>query len=48
MKQAVESDVAWIGYANRDIQAQIEPALRHVLLERGLIEDALLPLCISR
>jgi fructose-1,6-bisphosphatase/inositol monophosphatase family enzyme len=33
----VHSDVAWIGYANRAIRDQIEPALRAVLRERGLL-----------
>jgi hypothetical protein len=34
---AVDPDVAWAGYANRDIQAQIEPLLRSALARRGLI-----------
>ncbi|HKP68172.1 MAG TPA: hypothetical protein VJV05_02735, partial [Pyrinomonadaceae bacterium] len=33
----VESDVAWIGYANRQIRQQIEPALNEALDSRGLI-----------
>jgi fructose-1,6-bisphosphatase/inositol monophosphatase family enzyme len=32
----VFSDVAWIGYANAAIQAQVEPALRTVLRAHGL------------
>lgn len=34
---SVAPDVAWIGYANDRIQAQIEPVLREVLSSRGLI-----------
>lgn len=33
----VEADVAWAGYANRDIQAQIQPLLLAALRSRGLI-----------
>jgi len=36
-KLSVSPDVAWIGYANERIRAQIEPVLREVLLSRGLI-----------
>ena len=32
----VEPDVAWIGYANEDIRAQIEPLLQSALGKRGL------------
>lgn len=32
----VETDVAWIGYANSAIQAQIEPVLQTILAEQGL------------
>ncbi len=32
-----EADVTWIGYANADIRAQIEPLLRRALNERGLL-----------
>ncbi len=32
----VEADVAWIGYANPAIRAQIEPPLQTILSERGL------------
>ncbi|MDP9151504.1 MAG: inositol monophosphatase [Myxococcota bacterium] len=32
----VVTDVAWIGYANRAIRDQVEPALRAALEERGL------------
>jgi fructose-1,6-bisphosphatase/inositol monophosphatase family enzyme len=31
----VDEDVAWVGYANADIRAQIEPLLQRVLRERG-------------
>ena len=31
----VEPDVGWVGYANQDIRAQIEPALRNALRKRG-------------
>jgi fructose-1,6-bisphosphatase/inositol monophosphatase family enzyme len=34
---SVEADVAWAGYANRQIQAQIEPHLTEALRSRGLI-----------
>lgn len=33
---AVETDVAWVGYANQDIRAQIEPLLQAALARRGL------------
>jgi len=36
---SVEPDVAWVGYANRDIRLQIEPLLRAALRKRGLIDD---------
>jgi fructose-1,6-bisphosphatase/inositol monophosphatase family enzyme len=32
----VETDVAWVGYANAAIRAQIEPLLRRALEDRGL------------
>jgi hypothetical protein len=32
----VEPDVAWVGYANGDIRAQIEPLLQSALSKRGL------------
>jgi hypothetical protein len=32
----VEPDVAWIGYANENIRAQIEPLLQNALSKRGL------------
>jgi fructose-1,6-bisphosphatase/inositol monophosphatase family enzyme len=38
-KLSVSPDVAWIGYANARIQAQIEPLLREVLSSRGLVEE---------
>ncbi len=34
---AVDPDVAWAGYANREIQTQIEPLLQSALTRRGLI-----------
>jgi len=37
---AVEPDVAWIGYANAGLRASVEPALRAVLVERGLVPAA--------
>ncbi len=37
---AVEPDVAWVGYANERVREQVEPALRAVLVERGLVETA--------
>lgn len=36
---AVEPDVAWVGYANAEIRAGIEPLLRTALERRGLLED---------
>jgi hypothetical protein len=36
----VETDVAWAGYANRDIRAQVEPALQRALARRGLLSMA--------
>jgi hypothetical protein len=35
----VEADIAWVGYANESIRREIEPALHHVLRERGLSGD---------
>lgn len=37
---AVEPDVAWVGYANSMIRAQIEPLLHGALSRRGLLQDA--------
>jgi hypothetical protein len=34
----VTSDVGWIGYANRDLKALVEPHLRRALSRRGLID----------
>jgi hypothetical protein len=34
---AVEPDVAWAGYANAQIRAQVEPLLRAALVRRGLL-----------
>ncbi len=36
-KLDVESDVAWVGYANRELRARIEPALQRTLTRRGLL-----------
>jgi fructose-1,6-bisphosphatase/inositol monophosphatase family enzyme len=36
----VESDVAWVGYANRELATQIGPALRGALKRRGLAGDS--------
>lgn len=36
----VEADVAWIGYANAQVRAQVEPVLQQVLRQRGLIEGS--------
>ena len=35
----IEADVAWAGYANQAIRAQIEPVLQDVLRSRGLIKS---------
>jgi len=37
---AVETDVAWAGYANARIRAQIEPLLQSALRKRGLLNRA--------
>src|ERR1700752_75976 len=34
---AVEPNISWVGYANVDIQNQIEPLLRNALTRRGLL-----------
>jgi fructose-1,6-bisphosphatase/inositol monophosphatase family enzyme len=34
----VDADVAWVGYANKHIQAQIEPLLQAALRKRGLLD----------
>jgi fructose-1,6-bisphosphatase/inositol monophosphatase family enzyme len=36
---SVEPDVAWVGYANARIRAQIEPLLLEALSRRGLLRD---------
>ena len=36
---AVEPDVAWTGYANAAVRAQIEPLLRNALSRRNLLDD---------
>jgi hypothetical protein len=36
---AVEPDVAWVGYANAEVRAQIEPLLRAALERRGLLRE---------
>jgi hypothetical protein len=33
----VEADVAWVGYANPAIRAQVEPLLQAALRHRGLL-----------
>jgi hypothetical protein len=33
----IDANVTWVGYANAQIRAQIEPALRHALEVRGLL-----------
>ena len=35
---SVKPDVSWAGYANRDIQAQIQPLLQAALKKRGLLD----------
>ena len=35
----VDADVAWVGYANARIRAQIEPLLQEALRARGWIDD---------
>lgn len=35
---AVEPDVAWAGYANEQVRAQLEPLLRRALARRGLLQ----------
>jgi len=35
----VETDVAWVGYANAAIRSQIEPLLRRALDARGLLDE---------
>jgi fructose-1,6-bisphosphatase/inositol monophosphatase family enzyme len=34
---SVKPDIAWVGYANHDIQAQIQPLLNEALKRRGLL-----------
>jgi fructose-1,6-bisphosphatase/inositol monophosphatase family enzyme len=36
---AVEPDVAWAGYANEGVRAQVEPLLRAALARRGLLRE---------
>lgn len=36
---SVEPDVAWVGYANESIRAQIEPLLQAALRKRGLLKQ---------
>jgi hypothetical protein len=33
----VDENIAWVGYANEHIRAQIEPLLKHALKRRGLL-----------
>jgi fructose-1,6-bisphosphatase/inositol monophosphatase family enzyme len=35
---STEADVAWVGYANKAIRAQMEPLLQHALKQRGLLD----------
>jgi hypothetical protein len=35
---STEPDVAWVGYANKAIRAQIEPLLQQALRRRGLLD----------
>ncbi len=35
----IDANVAWVGYANPQIRAQIEPALHHALEARGLLRE---------
>jgi hypothetical protein len=35
----IDANVTWVGYANAQIRAQIEPALRHALATRGLLGE---------
>jgi hypothetical protein len=37
---SVEPDVAWAGYANARVRAQVEPLLRAALSRRGLLPEA--------
>jgi len=37
----VEADIAWVGYANSDIRAEIEPLLQEALKQRGLFDVAI-------
>jgi hypothetical protein len=39
----VVGDIAWAGYANRSIQAQIEPLLQEALRRRGLADEGVPP-----
>ena len=36
----LESDVAWVGYANPALRARLEPALHGALRRRGLLPSA--------
>jgi hypothetical protein len=40
-KLAVEPDVAWAGYVNEQIRAQIEPLLQASLRKRGLLDNGM-------
>jgi hypothetical protein len=33
----LEADVAWVGYANPEVRAQVEPLLQEALRKRGLL-----------
>ena len=36
----VEADISWVGYANKHIQAQVEPLLQAALHKRGLLNNS--------
>ena len=38
-KLAVAPDVAWVGYANERLRAELEPLLREALSRRGLVKE---------
>jgi hypothetical protein len=35
----IDADIAWVGYANAHIRAQVEPLLRTALRRRGLLDE---------
>ena len=34
---SLDANVAWVGYANRELQAAVEPVLQRALMRRGLL-----------